>query len=85
MDRGAWQATVHRVTNSQAQLKRSSTHTYTQVQQSIVWKSARSLLEELFLLLKRKIQGRDSFCQFSQYLFLDAIPGAASASKQCSL
>ena len=52
---------------------------------SIGWKSARSLLEELFLLLKRKIQGRDSFCQFSQYLFLGAIPGAASASKQGSL
>ena len=26
MDRGAWQATVHRVTKSQTQLKRLSTH-----------------------------------------------------------
>ena len=28
MDRGAWQATVHRVTNSQTQLKQLSTHTW---------------------------------------------------------
>ena len=27
MDRGAWQATVHGVTNSQTQLKQLSTHT----------------------------------------------------------
>ena len=26
MDRGAWQATVHRVAKSQTQLKRQSTH-----------------------------------------------------------
>ena len=29
MDRGAWQATAHRVTKSQTQLKRLSTHTHT--------------------------------------------------------
>ena len=29
MDRGAWQATVHRVTKSQTQLKRLSSHTHT--------------------------------------------------------
>ena len=28
MDRGAWQATVHRATNSQTRLKRLSTHTH---------------------------------------------------------
>ena len=30
MDRGAWWATVHRVTKSRTQLKRLSTHTYEQ-------------------------------------------------------
>ena len=30
MDRGAWQATVHRVTKSQTQLKQLSTHARTQ-------------------------------------------------------
>ena len=28
LDRGAWQATVHRFTKSQTELKRLSTHTY---------------------------------------------------------
>ena len=31
MDRGAWQATVHRVTKSQTQLKRLGTHPHTGV------------------------------------------------------
>ena len=32
MDRGAWQATVHSVTQGQTQLKRLSLHTHTPVQ-----------------------------------------------------
>ena len=31
MDRGAWQATIHRVTKSQTQLKRLSTQAHTQL------------------------------------------------------
>ena len=84
MDRGAWQATVHVVTNRHDWSDLACTHTHKN-SKSIGWKSARSLLGELFLLLKRKLQGRDSFCQFSQYLFLYAIPGAASATEQGSL
>ena len=32
MDRGAWQATVHGVTQSQTRLKRLTTHTRTEIQ-----------------------------------------------------
>ena len=32
MDRGAWRATVHRMSKSQTRLKRLSTHTCTSVQ-----------------------------------------------------
>ena len=37
MDRGAWQATVHRVTKSQTQLKQLSTHTSEHISWGWFW------------------------------------------------
>ena len=43
------------------------THTH-KCSKSIGWKSARSPLGQVFLLLKKKVQGRERFCPFSQCL-----------------
>ena len=44
MDRGAWQATVHRVTKSQTQLKQISTHAHTWMNRLVSINNLRSIL-----------------------------------------
>ena len=39
MDRGAWQATVHRVANSQTRLKQLSSHRYKHSTDALLWRN----------------------------------------------
>ena len=73
MDRGAWQARVHRVTKSQTQLKQLSTHARTHIR-NVLTQSLVSLSYE-FNILKMKIHRQGYFelsdvCSFKNAMYL---------------
>ena len=53
MDRGAWQATIHRVTNSQTQLKRLSSQAHTRASICHLHHTILHLHQPIFLVAHR--------------------------------